>query len=265
MVCQNCFHETPANYCGNCGQKSGDNKYTMNGMITDLFLSAFHVEKKGLTHTIKELTLRPGHAIRKVVQGQRLFLYPPFKFLVLMGAIVIGLSVRYKFFHNEYAQAGNDGFLNTFLLDHHFKYLENFLRFAEDKATLLNIVTIPVFAFVSWSLISHKRYNFAENLIINTFITAQQLFFLILLTPFIELFPAAKVGIIFFYSIATVVYNIWVYVQLFDGAKIWLSARAGIAVAIAFLYQVPINLLIYFAYDEYFHHHLHWVPEIVIQ
>lgn len=265
MVCHNCFQSYSGNYCNHCGQKSTDNKYTIKGMVSDLFLSVLHVEKKGLPYTVRYLTLRPGESIKNVMQGQRLYLYPPFKYLVLMGAIVIILSLRYKFFHNEYTSNNSGSFLTNFILNEHLAHLENFFRFAEDKATILNIATIPVFALMSWSLVSFKQYNLAENLIINTFITAHQLFFLILTIPFIELFPSVKVEIIFIYSIVIVLYNIWVYAQIFDGNKFWVFVKSTFAVVIAFAYQMPVNLLIYSAYEKYFHKHFHWALGVVMQ
>jgi hypothetical protein len=265
MVCPNCTNNFIGHYCNECGQKSTDTKYTLKGMLSDLFLSALHVEKKGLPYTLRELTLRPGISIKKVIAGQRLYLYPPFKFLILMGAMVIVASLRYKFFHNEYTQLDNkdmDSFLAGFLISEHLTYLEGFFRFAEDEATILNIATIPVFAFVSWSFLTFRKYNFAENLIINTFITAQQLFFLLTLIPFIELFPQWKGQIIFFYSTSIIIYNIFVYVQLMEGNKFWLVFRAALVVLIAFLYQVPVNLLIYLSYDKV-HKYFHWVSDVV--
>src|SRR5688572_1049798 len=98
MNCLNCSTEFNGHYCNECGQKSSDTKFTMKGMVYDLVFSTCHIEKKGLPHTIKELTLRPGFAVKNVINGQRLYLYPPFKFLVLMGALVIIFSLRYNFF-----------------------------------------------------------------------------------------------------------------------------------------------------------------------
>jgi len=264
MICHNCSNTYTGHYCNQCGQKAGDKHYTIKGMLSDLFLSAVHVEKKGLPYTLKELTFNPGTSIRKVIDGQRLHLYPPFKYLVLMGAIVIVLSIRYKFFHNEYTQANNaDGFLAGLLSAENLAYVEAFFKFAEDQATFLNIAAIPIFSLVSWSFISYKRFNLAENLIINTFITAHQLFFLILTVPFIEFLPQYKVQIIIAYSAVIMLYNIWVYMQIFEGRKFTLFFKSTLAVAISFLYQIPLNLLIYSVYHKFVEQNLHSVKGII--
>jgi hypothetical protein len=266
MVCLNCSTHLEGGFCHECGQKSVDTRFTLRGMMSELFFSAFHVEKKGLPNTIKALTLTPGEAIRDFLRGKRQSLYPPFKYLVLMGAIVILFSLRYRFFHNEYTKVETDD-MNSLpdwiVIPTEFKpVIESFFLFAEDQATLLNIAAIPVFAFFSWALLSGKKFNFAENLILNTFITAQQLFFLLLFVPFLEIFPTHRDITIGLYTSIVIVYNLWVYFQFFDGKKFSLGMKAGLVVVISYIYQFPVNFLIYYMYSNYVHHHMHWIPQV---
>lgn len=266
-ACPNCTAEIIGNYCHECGQKSADTKYTLRGMMYDLVFSTFHIEKKGLPHTLRELTLRPGQAVLNVVDGQRLFLYPAFKYLVLMGALVIVFSLRYNFFHNEVTQV-NENHTLTMLLGLDVmsqQFLASFFKFAEDEATLLNIMAVPVFTFFSWALLSRRRFNFAENLILNTYITAQQLFFLLLTVPIIEFFPFSKEIIIGGYTILIMTYNVWVYYKFFvtPSTKIATALLSSLAVLFAFIYQLPLNMLVYYLYENYVHPHIHWVPSIV--
>jgi hypothetical protein len=233
-------------------------------MVTELFFSVFHVEKKGLPHTIKNLTIAPGAAIKDVLNGKRLTLYPPFKYLVLMGATVIIFSLRYRFFHNEFTKVGNDmnnGLPSWFPMEYN-AFVESFFRFAEDQATLLNIVAIPIFAFFSWAFLSGTRYNFGENLIINTFITAQQLFFILPLAPVLEFFPESRQTVIGIYTALIVLYNIWAYVQLYKGNKILVFIKSSLVVMAAYIYQLPVNFLIYYLYENIIHHHMNWIPHV---
>lgn len=265
MTCLNCSTKTIGHFCHECGQKTEDLRYTIKGLVKDLFFSAFHLEKKGLPNTIMRLTTEPGKAIHAVLQGQRLSLYPPFKYLVLIGAVVIIFSLRYRFFHNEYTQVeSNDMHVLSdwiFIPERYQAFIENFFKFAEDKATVLNIAAIPVFAFFSFAWLSGRKYNFAENLILNTFITAQQLFFLILLIPFYEFLPEQKTIIIAVYTFAVIAYNIWAYVQFFGStASTWIKSIG--VVVVAYLYQFPLNFFIFYVYERYIHHHMHWIPEV---
>lgn len=261
MVCPNCETVYEGNYCPECGQKTLHGRYTLKGLASELIFSAFHLEKKGLPYTVVELTLRPGTAIRKVIEGQRLSLYPPFKYLVLTGALVVLLSLRYGFFHsNELTSAEADTYQLAILMEHKL-FFDGFFRFAEDYATLLNLVAIPVFSLFSYLFFQHSGYNFAENLIINTFITAQQLLFLVLLAPFIEFIPGIKHILIGFYTFAMVVYNVFAYVQLY-GFSIGNMYRAIVTVITAYLYQFPVNLTVYFIAHTYLLPHIHFIPEL---
>jgi hypothetical protein len=140
-------------------------------------------------------------------------------------------------------------------------FIENFFKFAEAQATFLNIAAIPVFSFFSLAWLSGRKYNYAENLILNTFITAQQLFFLLLLIPFFEFFPSSKTVMIGIYSIVIIAYNVWAYIQFF-GYSVNVSIRSVGVVVIAFVYQFPLNFLIFYLYERFIHHHMHWIPDV---
>jgi len=266
MICPNCSTDFSGHYCNECGQKVTDLKYTMKGMLYDIFFSTFHIEKKGLPFTIVELTVRPAKAVLRVIDGARQSLYPAFKYLVLMGAIVIIFSLRYNFFHNEITQVSENKTLPMWLeleMEHEV-FFEDFFKFAENEATLLNIMAVPVFAFFSWLLLSGRRYNFAENLVLNTYITAQQLFFLLWLVPFLEIAPQAKQFMIGIYTVLMMLYNGWVYAQFYSSGKpnVTTIILSSVAVLFAYIYQLPLNMLVFYFYEHYVHPHIHWVPSI---
>jgi hypothetical protein len=261
MVCPNCETVYEGNFCPECGQKTVHGRYTLKGLASEVIFSAFQMEKKGLPYTVKELTLRPGKAIKNVLEGQRLSLYPPFKYLILVGTIVVVLSLRYRFFHSEELTSVNaDTYKISFLADHKV-FFDGFFKFAEDYATLLNLVAIPIFSFFSFLFFKFYRYNFAESLIINTFITAQQLLFLVLLVPFIEFIPGIKHILIPVYTIAMILYNIYAYVQLY-GLKMTNVLRSIITVITAYIIQFPVNLTVYYIINEFIFPAVEWIPKL---
>ena len=261
MICPNCENVYEGNFCNDCGQKTLHGRYTIKGLASELIFSSFHLEKKGLLYTVKELTLRPGIAIKNVLEGQRLSLYPPFKYLILVGAIIVVLSLRYGFFHNDELTSSNSEFYSMSFLSDYKMYLDGFFKFAEDYATLLNIVAIPIFSVFSFLFFKKYNYNFAENLIINTFITAQQLLFLVLLIPFIEFIPGIKHILIPIYTIGIMLFNAFTYVQLF-GISFSNIYRSIITVITGFLYQLPVNFTVYFIAQKYFIPYIHLLPEL---
>lgn len=261
MVCPNCETVYEGNFCPECGQKTIHGRYTIKGLFSELVFSTIHLEKKGLPYTIKELTIRPGIAIKHVLEGQRLSLYPPFKYLILVGAIIVLLSLRYGFFHSDELTSTNASTYDIELLSEHKLFFSGFFKFAEDYATLLNIVAIPIFSLFSFLFFRKSGYNFAENLIINTFIAAQQLLFLILLVPFIEFIPGIKDILIGIYTIGIILFNIYAYVQLF-GFTYSNLFRSVITVITGFLYQFPANLAVYYIAYNYIIPLIDLIPKI---
>lgn len=264
MICPNCSTETIGPYCHECGHETENARFTMRGLFKDLLFEVLELEDQSLPKTILRLAKEPGKVIRDVIQGQRRSLYPPFKFLLLIGAVVILFSLRYRFFSNEYTQVESGqthilfGFI--FIPEAYRAFLENFFRFAEDYATLLNIAAIPIFALFSFWWLSKGKYNFAENLVLNTFITGEQLFFLLLFIPFYEFLPGSKTTLIFIYTIGVTVYNFWVYIQFFGGSAGNVLKSAAV-VAVGYLGQFPLNFLIFYVYQHYVSVFIQWIPK----
>ena len=256
LTCSNCSTNTIGPYCHQCGQKTENARYTTKALIRELFYSLVDVEK-GLPYTILALTMKPGKAIHEVIRGRRSSLYSPFKYLLLAGALVIIFSLRYRFFNNEYTQVtANENW--TFLPLDGQAFLEEFFKFAEDTATMLNIISIPLFAFLSFAWLSGRKYNYAENLVLNTFITAQQLFFLLLFIPAYEFGAGHKTLIIGLYTLSVLAYNVVVYVQFF-GSSISAITKAVAVVAVGYLCQFPLNFILFFGYEKYIRDYLEWM------
>ncbi len=263
LICPNCENVYKGNYCNDCGQKTVHGRFTMKNLISEAFLSAFHIEKKGLIYTVGELTLRPGKAVLNVIRGQRLSLYPPFKYLLLVGAIIVIFSLRYKFFHNEVTQLHDDNVLYQIeFVKNNSTFFDGFFRYAEEKATLLNVVAIPIFSFFSWLFFLDYKFNYAENLILNTFITAQQLLFLLLLVPALEISSSIKPELISIYTAIAIGFNVWAYMQFFGGNKFTTFYRSLVAVVTAYLYQLPANILVYYVVYKFIQPNVHWIPKI---
>ena len=84
-----------------------------------------------------------------------------------------------------------------------------------------------------------------ENLILNVYITAQQLLMLLIVFPVIALTPAFKGEVIAFYSTITLIYNFWVYFTFFKINKLFQVVKVLLALVCAYLLQFIINYGIY--------------------
>jgi hypothetical protein len=218
-------------------------RFTVKGMLSDEFYNFVHMERRKLFYTAWDLTVRPAASIKMVLAGYRKYLYPYLNYLVLIGAITIFLSVRYKFFvsgidiGDKSAWAGN-------LLDwmgFNKKFRQAFFNYAEEYTTIVNIVALPFFSLSSYLFFRRTGYNYAEHFILNVYIAAQQLLLLLLFIPFFEIYRTDRDTVITVYTVLIQIYNVWVYTTIFAG-KTWIKIiKSILAIALAFFVQTPFN------------------------
>ncbi|WP_339792985.1 DUF3667 domain-containing protein [uncultured Imperialibacter sp.] len=242
MVCKNCGTVFQGNFCPTCAQSASVDRFDMKTLLAESFESSLDIET-GLFGTLKELAIRPGQAIRGYIDGKRLSLYVPAKFLLLVGAVTTILSIRYGIF--KVAQESN------FFEDWHWykMHFVGFWDFANEYSTLINIIAIPIYTFSTWLFFKPIGDNFSEHLVMNIYVTAQQLALIVIMFPFLQLFPDAKAAIITVYTVMVLLYNIWVYTTFFR-MKNWMGVTLSImATAYAQLCTIIMTHLTFLALD----------------
>lgn len=239
IVCKNCHTASKGNYCYHCGQAITTRRLEVKQLLSETFFSVVNVNQgQGFIFTLKSLCTKPGEVIREYIQGRRIVYYPPHKYLLLIGAVAAFFSTRYHFFSGQPASGILDEEADSLLA--------GFWLYADTYTTLINIVTIPVFALFSW-LFRRKAYNYAENIVLNTYITSQQLLLFICMVPVFVFYSTAPgyVYLIDCYIVATMLYNVWVYKQFF-GFRRWTGVLcAGLIMLSAYVCQFLLNLLFF--------------------
>jgi hypothetical protein len=223
--------------------EKSEQRFTIKGMLQDEFYNLVHLERRKFFYTAWDLTVRPAKAIKMVLNGYRKYLYPYLNYLILIGAIIIFLSVRYKFFVTGFEIGAESDWAGDLLdsmgFDKQFRL--DFGVYAEEFMTIVNIVAIPFFSLFSCLLFPRDKYNGAEHFILNVYITAQQLLFLLFFIPFLEIFPKNRDITIGIYTGLTIIYNIWVYTTIFTGRTWWKIIKSALAISLAFFIQTPFN------------------------
>jgi len=229
-------------------EEKTDERLTIKSIWLELWQNLALFSKKAIVFTFLELSLKPGFAIKKIISGYRNYLYNAFEYLLFSTALVVLLNSQYHFYQNEYGKIAD----HFEVLNFNKKFISSFFIFAEKYAELVNLIAIPVFALICRTFWSNKKYNFAEMLVANTYIAAQQMFFLILLIPFIYFFPSAQFSYIMpFYFFITFIYNVWVYIKLFDGNIFVNILKSLLAVSAGYVIQLPINMAIYYLLNPF--------------
>jgi hypothetical protein len=219
-----------------------EGRFTLKGLLLDFIDDSLHLTRKTFFHTAIMLTLRPGDSLRKVISGYRQYLYAALEYLFFIGSFITILNMKYHFYENS-----SEDFLKTWFVPENRKLIIAFFTYAEEYAALVNVVAIPVFSLVSYLFFFNKAYNLAELLIVNTYIAAQQLLFLLVLVPLIALLPKFKLTLLMpAYIVLVMLYHVWVYCQFFEGKLLFTGIKSFFAVVLATFLQFPFNFLVFY-------------------
>lgn len=161
-VCKNCSSTFDSPYCGHCGQRDNNGRFTFKEVVGDFVSQVLSLELP-LLHTIRELVRRPGGFCRDYIQGKRRPFVPPIPFFILLAGFHVLVRVLSGFdpianqrraFHQENnndrpAQMGYS--IGHFISDN----LSNFF-----------FLLVFSLAFYSWLFFRKSRFNYAENTVL---------------------------------------------------------------------------------------------------
>jgi hypothetical protein len=225
--CLNCGNNYNGNFCPQCGQKRHTHRYTLATIIHDIPHSVFHVDR-GIFYTFKELTYRPGKAIREFITGKRVTHFSPFAYLMILCAIRTFIDHQTSTFD-----------LQKTIIDQEFivANLEVTIFFAKYPALMLCAI-VPFLSFWSWIFNLRSEYNYWENFVLNIYLMAQfNVFFIIYQLVMVS--NGFRNGSMTPMLVAFILYVSFAYYQFFPrrpGAMFILSRfLLGFAVAITFL------------------------------
>lgn len=210
QACKNCGSILTGKYCSNCSQNADIHRFTLKHALHDFFHSFTHIDR-GILFLIKELFTRPGYASKEYIEGKRKKYFNPFQYLFLAVAAATFLSVNYQLMGPK-ADVNTIGTgINTFGLQYNafiYKYFN-----------VIQLVSVPVIALFSWLFYRKSGYNYAENLVFNTFLGAQRTLMYILIAPFLYIFNRYWFIPISVYYIGWLIYYGWAFVQFFNEKK----------------------------------------------
>ncbi len=167
MNCKNCSEVISSNFCPKCGQKSNVDKITIKYIANSVVDSVFQIEK-GFLYTQKELIFRPAKSIKNFIEGKRVNFYKPFAYVILMSTITSLLV----YLIDLYIRANRDVEIIYVDKDSIRYYFALAGRFFANYQSVFYFLMIPFVSIFSW-IFFFKRFNFWENIVLNTYLTAQ--------------------------------------------------------------------------------------------
>lgn len=183
--CKNCGHTVTDNYCPNCGQSTQTKRISLSELFHDFSRSVFFLDK-GLLYTSRELTLRPGPAIRGYLAGKRVSLQKSFDYLFSIVAIylfVIHFFIVPPVQNNQQSSTTINPITNETTIAQEDDDSRLYTAWILDHFTLLMACTLPLSALFTFWLYRKSGYNYGENLIINAYALGLRLLLVMLLLP----------------------------------------------------------------------------------
>ena len=188
-------------------------RYLLLGIV-----GVFNIES-GFTYTIYSFLKKPGKAFVNFLGKDRYRFANPFRLAFIITAIATFLTFQL----NVYGEL-NEGFddfqegYNSAASTNQFQEIKNdsaiINQFFKDYSNIFLLISIPVLAIFSFLFYRKRGYNYAEHLVLNTFIYSITTLFYIILIFFISLADWVN----FLYLILSVSYTIYAYMSVLKGS-----------------------------------------------
>jgi len=212
MICKNCGTEAVDKYCSHCGQLTSTSRISVKEILWnfwDVFTHAGH----GIFGVIGKLTTKPEIVAKEYISGKRKKYFSPVKYLI----VIVSLSAILILNYSRMGLPFEPSFPSDSKVDDVIE--QDFLNHNNYKVQLF--LSIPLVALVSLLMFRRSGFNYAENLVLNTYLFAQViLFHTLLITPSLIMVSAAvDQWLIVFYLFSSMIYIIWAYTKFFTGKK----------------------------------------------
>ena len=207
ITCKNCGNTVLEDFCPKCGQKAVIYRYTVKHIILDFFHVFTHVNS-GILYLIKELFLHPGTVIKEYIEGKRKKYFNPFQYLVLSIAAVVFVTVKLDL---GSLIMGNMQLQGSDITEFQIQFTEFLYRYFN----IFQFATIPVASIYSYLFFRKSGFNYAENLVLNTFLSAQRHLTFLMFAPILYVFKDSAPLINRVYLLLWTVYFVWAYIGFF--------------------------------------------------
>lgn len=154
-TCANCGTPLVGPHCHACGQQRADRRLNLGDLAHEAFDEVFGVDGR-LWRTIRELSLRPGDAIRAWVHGRRKLLVGPVRYYlgcVLLYVVIVQFTGLPGF--DASLVPASDSDLSDALL--------GYFEFFSKNVKLITVAFMPIMALLFHRAFRSQGYDLAET------------------------------------------------------------------------------------------------------
>ena len=195
-ICKNCGHSFTGNHCNNCGQKIAhrlDIKHIAHEAV-----HVFTHADKGIFSLIPMVLFRPGTLALQYVEGKRKRYFSIFQYLILVVGIITFIMSKSNYMENVMQTINPDSVKTSARVAAVQAKINGALQ---QYFNLFLFALIPVFSFFSWLFFRSKKYNYAENFVLQAAIQAQTTTISLFTLPMSLLLGKKFQGIIIIFSL----------------------------------------------------------------
>lgn len=170
-ACPSCDARMTREFCAECGQRAPRGRHTLRSIAAHLVADSVNLDR-GLLFTFLELFRAPGAMMRRYLRGGTVSYTNPAKYFLVVGAVTTlayvqsGIAEQVANSVAEGMRAGTNGEVHP--------RAGAVLDILSSYFTLLLAFTLPTTALASRWVFRRAGLNYAEHLIFNTYVGAQQ-------------------------------------------------------------------------------------------
>jgi hypothetical protein len=167
MTCVNCKSDVTGNYCSNCGQRANVKRMSFKESWLDFWSRVYGFDGMA-PRTLTDLTIRPGVAAKRFIEGNRVMYYGPVGYFFLMitvcllffSIIQVDFLEFMKGMQKELASGSEAP-----------KLMDRIQRFVSDNIKIFAFLIIPFQAFSARYFFFRKSgYNFIEHAVLPLYV-----------------------------------------------------------------------------------------------
>lgn len=237
MECKNCNNVYEGSFCPNCGQSSGETRLNINFFI-DQFNKKYNPLKSH--KSIFSFLKSPITYIDNYINCKRVNVVDPITLLF----VSVGLFLLISGFINPYLPQetveDNLGMGN----------LSKILNWSNKNMGLLNAIIIIPFSGVTWLLFKKSKFNFAEHIAVNMYLSSISIVFslLDLFSKFIIIKTGIDLYIGTIITLLSITYPAFIFSKVIDGKFNFKSAiKYLFAESLFFVFLIIIILITVFS------------------
>jgi hypothetical protein len=181
MTCINCNQEISGNFCSNCSQRTTVKRITFKEGWYDFWARIYGFDGM-FPRTLRDLTIRPGVAAKRFIEGNRVLYYGPVGYFFLMITVMLLLYDMMGISFMDIMKSTGQSMGQQPATQAQSVFMQKFFQGISDNLKVFFFVFIPFYAFTARFIFFRKaNLNFIEHMVLPFYIMGHDLWMNIIL------------------------------------------------------------------------------------